>query len=66
MDQWDDERERNSDSPVEMTIRSRVPSKWRFVDLETGDIWRYDQERGTFTAAELSGLRIVGEPTRLH
>jgi hypothetical protein len=29
-----------------MTITSRVPSKWRFVDLETGNIWRWDEKAG--------------------
>jgi hypothetical protein len=34
---------------VEMTIKSRVPSKWRFVDLETGDVWQWRD--GTFKRA---------------
>lgn len=29
----------------ELTIRTRVPSKWRFVDLETGEVWKW----GTYT-----------------
>jgi hypothetical protein len=28
--------------PVNLVITTRVPSKWRFADLETGDIWRSD------------------------
>jgi len=39
---YEKEREAHA-QPVEMTIRSRVPSKWRFVDLETGDVWRWDE-----------------------
>lgn len=35
------ERESNG-SLVSITIKSHVPSKWRFVDLETGDIWKWD------------------------
>jgi hypothetical protein len=37
---------------VEMTIRSRVPSKWRFVDLETGDVWQWRD--GTFERARIA------------
>jgi len=36
---------------VDMTISSRVPSKWRFVDLETGDVWKWRD--GTFKRADL-------------
>ncbi len=28
--------------PVPITIQTRVPEKWRLIDLETGDVWRYD------------------------
>ena len=38
---WD--RERRTTPPTTMEIVSRVPSKWRFVDLETGDIWRWEK-----------------------
>ena len=31
------EREANKVTPI--TINTRVPSKWRFVDLETGEVW---------------------------
>lgn len=31
--------------PVNLVITTKVPSKWRFVDLETGDIWRADAGR---------------------
>lgn len=35
-------KEREENAPcVDMTISSHVPSKWRFVDLETGDIWKW-------------------------
>lgn len=57
--EYEQERESHS-SPVKMEISSKVPSKWRFVDLETGDIWKWDEEQGTFINAEakevLNGL----------
>jgi hypothetical protein len=54
---WNDERHANrATGPVEMTIRSLVPSKWRFVDLETGDIWKWDTEKKAFTRSDLQGL----------
>jgi uncharacterized protein (DUF2249 family) len=35
--------------PVEINgITTRVPSKWRFVDLETGDVWKWNVRRKTF------------------
>ena len=38
------ERERNREKGVthKITIETRVPSKWRFVDLETGDVWLWN------------------------
>jgi hypothetical protein len=27
------------EKPVDLTISTKVPSKWAFVDMETGDIW---------------------------
>lgn len=47
---YDNEREDNQ-TPVQMTIKSRVPSKWRFADLETGDVWRFDAATGRFRRA---------------
>lgn len=48
------EKERESHGkPIKMEISSKVPSKWRFVDLETGDIWKWDEARGTFISATL-------------
>jgi hypothetical protein len=37
---YEAERESNAESLTELVIRTRVPSKWRFLDLETGDIWQ--------------------------
>lgn len=47
---YDLERYGNRDELTAATIRTRVPSKWRFVDLETGDVWKLDDE-GHFVAA---------------
>lgn len=52
---YDTERERNPD-PIDISIHTRVPSKWRWVDLETGDVWKY--EDGRFTRATDLGLDI--------
>lgn len=43
---WQKEREANAERLVTFSINTRVPSKWRLLDLETGDIWRW--EDGTF------------------
>lgn len=54
MDKAEYQKEREQyQEPVSITIRTRVPSKWLFVDQETGHIWRWDQLRETFTAAML-------------
>ena len=47
---YDAERARNKETnkEVAITIRTFVPSKWRFQDLETGDVWKWD---GTFKKA---------------
>jgi len=54
----DFEQERQAHSkPVVIRIETNVPSKWRFVDLETGDVWRWDEnywgygEKGGFRQA---------------
>lgn len=47
------QRERDAhDTDVKMTISSKVPSKWRFVDLETNDVWEWNEKRNTFTRAK--------------
>jgi hypothetical protein len=32
----------NDERLVSITIRTRAPSKWRFVDLETSQSWMWD------------------------
>jgi hypothetical protein len=50
--EYKEERESHS-KPVKIEINSKVPSKWRFVDLETGDIWKWDEGNNTFMRATL-------------
>jgi hypothetical protein len=45
------ERERHLE-PIKMTIESRVPSKWRFLDLETGDIWQWNEQKDDFSRSK--------------
>jgi hypothetical protein len=33
---------------ITITIRTHCPDKWRFVDLETGDVWKRDVATGHF------------------
>jgi hypothetical protein len=41
---WKKEREANPGRPVMISISTRVPSKWRFTDLETGETWRWEND----------------------
>lgn len=36
----------DADESVKMTIDSKCPDKWLFVDLETGEIWEYSPLSG--------------------
>jgi len=48
------EQERlNHKEPVNITISTKVPSKWRFVDLETKDIWVWDEKENKFIKADI-------------
>jgi hypothetical protein len=53
MTPYERERRRHA-KPVSITISTKVPSKWRFVDLETRNIWRWDEKKGRFKAVELA------------
>jgi hypothetical protein len=51
---------------VPMTIDSKCPRKWAFIDMETGDIWVHKSRRPngdkrpyTFYVADRKALRIV-------
>jgi hypothetical protein len=35
-----------------ITIYTSCPDKWRFVDLETGDIWKWDHQTKQFKRAD--------------
>lgn len=53
MDRFREERRDslgNNDLPVAMHVYSRVPSKYRLVDLETGDVWKFDVEQERWVA----------------
>lgn len=43
MPTYDDTAAGNQE-PVTITIRTRTPEKWRFVDLVAGDIWMYSSD----------------------
>lgn len=30
---------------VDIVLSTRTPEKWRFVDLETGEVWRWEDRR---------------------
>lgn len=49
--------------PVSVSIQTRCPSKWAFVDLETGEIWAHDQKRG-FVRALPAQIQQVLEVSR--
>lgn len=54
LDQYAQERKRNPE-PIAMKIESRVPSKWRFIDLETMDVWRWDVESNRYRREGIMG-----------
>jgi hypothetical protein len=43
----------NTPEPFIISITTRVPSKWRFVDLETGDVWEWLPVSQRFVQAKL-------------
>jgi len=49
---------------TEITVRTRKPDKWRFVDTGTQQVWRWDQERdgGTFVLVDPEGLALMAGP----
>lgn len=48
------------DNNIPVTINSRCPSKWRFVDLETGELWKWDDDANKFTKAK-EKLRLLNK-----
>lgn len=65
LDKFEKERQAHK-KPVKMTIESKVPSKWRFVDLETGSIFRWDEKAGTFKDANDSPFNGPFETSSFH
>lgn len=62
----DGKRVMESTQSVQMTIDSKCPKKWAFVDMETGDIWvhksRYKHPGSTacdFRGADKDALHTV-------
>lgn len=51
---FDAERDKNRGAGrlVKLVIETRVPSKWRMVDKETGDVWRWNDKESKWTRAE--------------
>ena len=48
------ELERQShNEPISIKISTKVPSKWRFCDLETNKVYKWDELKKDFTIAEL-------------
>lgn len=49
--------------PVNLVITTRVPSKWRFVDLETRDVWQAGDD-GRMVRAEDRRVLVIPEAHR--
>lgn len=63
--EWQKEREANRNRLITFSVNTHVPSKWRLLDLETGDIWRW--EGGTFKLChEGDGFATVRMSRRLR
>lgn len=52
---FSDERDayESNDKLEHIVIDTRVPMKWRFVDLETGDIWQWNPASRTFEQSSI-------------
>lgn len=50
------ERER-AKSPVAITLSTKVPSKWRLVDLETGEAWASVEVGYSYTRGRVGSVR---------
>lgn len=45
--QYDIERQSHND-PVPIIIKTKVPNKWRFCDLETNQVYKWDETKNDF------------------
>ena len=68
---FNDQKVKEAPESVPMTIDSKCPGKWVFVDMETADIWvhksrfRNGKKRPhTFYAADTKALSIVKDIMR--
>lgn len=54
LEAYEAERDRNRGAGrlVTLTVQTRVPSKWRLVDKETGDVWRWDDKESKWISAD--------------
>lgn len=62
---FDQEREANrlaGGSLTELVIRTHVPRKWRFVDLETGDVWMYNSADPYSTFIRATDVEVTSVP----
>jgi len=57
-------RAKNYDNEVHLSIKSKCPGKWRFVDLETLDIWKWDEKRNCYTRANDLKFTLVDKENR--
>lgn len=39
------------DKKVKIEVITLVPSKWRFIDLETSQVWRWHEEKDNWVLA---------------
>lgn len=47
---------REEKAAIDMTIKSKCPAKWLFVDLETGEVWHWNQGNMPFMFRSASSL----------
>lgn len=59
-------RVKDAPESVKMTIDSKCPKKWAFVDMETGEIWvhksrhrKYKKSPYTFFAADVEAVDCI-------
>ena len=68
---FNDQKVAEAPKSVPMTIDSKCPRKWAFVDLETGDIWVHKSRRRngnklphTFYDADRAALKMIKDMMR--
>jgi hypothetical protein len=52
---YDIERQQH-DNPIDIKISTKVPNKWRFCDLETQQVYKWDEARNDFIISELPSV----------